>query len=114
MTSKPPAVIAQPEIFWLLLGNVRYALGRMSTAPGIAQDAVKKFSICLETNQIQQIQREVAKALAVCDDAREYNESFSVPLRDGIHWLGMESDHRGWCEFARWCETEVATRQAVP
>ena len=68
--NKPSAVIFEPELFWLLLGNVRYAMGRTSMAPTVAQDAVRKYAHALKPHQVEQIGKEVREELRRCDERR--------------------------------------------
>ena len=94
MNERPTVTLQEPELFWLLLGNVRYAMGRMSTAPMVAQDAVRKCAHALRRQQLAQIAREVREELARCE-------------ANG-HSLGMECDHRSWMVFADAIEQIIA------
>lgn len=109
-TNKSGVLIGQPELFWLLLGNVRYSLGRMSMAPVTAQDLVKKFAHGLEPHQLDQIAKEVKRELEIRNEFREQSTREGRELRSGIDWLGMDFDHTGWEKFVDWCYEELGRR----
>jgi len=99
----------------LLLQSVRYSLGRMTAAPGNAQDAVRRYSEALTPHQLAQIGREVSEELQRHDDARQAEfVRTGEPVResDSRFWVGWKCDDDGWRVFAAWCEAE-ATRRGV-
>lgn len=102
-----PVEIGQPDLFWLLLGYTRYAVGRMSVAPSIAQEMVQKYARGLEPHQLQQIAREVQRDLDVCNEHREQSLAQGRELKSGRDWLGMDFDHKGWEKFVEWCRREA-------
>lgn len=102
-----PVEIGQPDLFWLLLGYTRYSMGRMSMAPSMAQEMVRKYARGLEPNQLIQIGREVQQDLDICDRHRAQSLEQGRELKPGMDWLGMDFDHRGWQQFADWCCKEA-------
>lgn len=72
-----------PNTLWcLLLYTVRYAMGRMSSAPSDAADWVRYYRKHLDQSQIDQIADEVEKELQRC-------------ISRGT-LLGHQCDHETW------------------
>ena len=72
-----------PNTMWcLLLYTVRYAMGRMSSAPSDAADWVRRYRKHLTAGQIEQIAEEVATELRICENAGRL--------------LGHDCDHKVW------------------
>ena len=72
-----------PNTMWcLLLYTVRYAMGRMSSAPSDAADWVRRYRKHLTAGQIEQIAEEVETELRICENAERT--------------LGMDCDHKVW------------------
>lgn len=122
--------IQEPELFWLLIGNVRYAMGRTSMAVPTTCDLVKRYGHALTAKQLAQIAGELREELARCDNnwaadsaplsaaeiARHEAAIFGggmlrkpATVRDfsGRHWLGDECDNRAWEDLAAWCESKA-------
>lgn len=77
-----------PNTMWcLLLYTVRYAMGRMSSAPSDAADWVRQYRKHLTAQQIEQIAEEVETELRVCE-------------RQG-RTLGMDCDHKVWAKLVK-------------
>jgi len=85
------------DLWVMLLGYVRYAMGRMSTAPGMAQDLVKHYGPGCNDQQLKQIRDEIAAELATYD-------RMSKPL-------GMNCDHRTWQQTLALVEAQLLARQ---
>lgn len=72
-----------PNTLWLLLlYSMRYALGRMSSAPSDVADRIRVYSKHLEPSQVAQIANEVEEALRQCEIRGEL--------------LGQRCDHDTW------------------
>lgn len=88
--------VKQLDLWVMLLGYVRYAMGRMSTAPSMAQDFVKFYGPGCNKTQLQQIRNEVADELANYD-------RMGKPL-------GMDCDHRTWQQTLAMLDEQLAAR----
>ena len=122
--------IQEPELFWLLIGNVRYSMGRTSMAVPTTCDLVKRYGHALTAKQLAQIAGEIREGLTRCDnnwaadsaplsdaDFARYEadifggemlrEPATVRDRSGWHWLGDECDNRAWEDLAAWCESKA-------
>lgn len=87
----PHQVPVDVQHLWpMLLGYVRYAMGRMSTAPSTAAELVRCYASALTQEQREQIRDEIRAEL----DRREKRGEK----------LGMDCDHRTWRELLRWIE----------
>jgi hypothetical protein len=89
---------AHTDFWWLLLGGIRYAMGRMTMAPGHVQDLALRYRKHLRPEQVRQIVDEVERELEI---------EVQRPGR-----LGMDCDVRGWREFAAKMREHVATGAA--
>jgi hypothetical protein len=76
------------DLWHFLLESVRYSMGRMSTAPGMTCDAVRRYAHHLAPRQREQIREEIERELAI------YERSGKT--------LGMEYDHRTWQSMVKW------------
>ena len=82
--------IQNPDLFWMLLSCVRYAMGRRSTAPSTTCGWVKQYARFLEDSQLKQIKEEVETELRTC---REF--------------LGDECDHKEWQALVEFIEVRI-------
>lgn len=84
-------VAVDHHTLWLLvLSDVRYSMGRASSAPTTASGNVRRFWSAFTTPQREQLLREVKQALHIEDN-----------------WsprLGMSCDVQTWRELAAWME----------
>lgn len=77
-----------PNTMWcLLLYTVRYAMGRMSSAPSDAADWVRQYRKHLTAQQIEQIAEEVETELRICEHQGRT--------------LGMDCDHKVWAKLVK-------------
>lgn len=83
-----PAEVWQSDLWVLVLGYVRYALGRMSTAPSTASNFVRLYWQHFNQQQRTQILREVMDELMRAERAGET--------------LGHKCDHETWTALAVW------------
>jgi len=81
----------------MLLGYVRYAMGRMSSAPSLARDLVRSYGPACNDVQLEQIRREVAEELA----------SYEMSNKT----LGWECDHATWKGVVADIEAQQRARQ---
>jgi hypothetical protein len=88
--------VAQNHLWFLLLGYVRYAMGRMSTAPSTAADMVRDYSSALSTEQIQQLREEIKVETTRAENKEEF--------------LGMKCDHDTWRKLVGWLLEEQQRR----
>lgn len=86
----PAATVDSDHLWSMLLCYVRYAMGRMSTAPSTALDLLRQYAPHLRPEQRAQILAEVRQELRIAEDG-------------GKH-LGMACDHRTWREVVAWLE----------
>lgn len=89
--------INQHDIWILLSGFIRYALGRRSTAPGSAYDLVVKYCHHLETWQLNQIYKEIKRELEIAED--HYKT------------VGDQCDHDVWWLTVNFLKREAAKRE---
>ena len=85
--------VSNVDLFFLVLGYVRYAMGRMSTAPSTAQDLVARYGSHLSDHQLKQV-------------ADEIEEQVRLHERTSLT-LGATIDHQTWKE------TLAATRRQL-
>lgn len=85
------------HLFTMVLAYVRYAMGRMSTAPSTASELVRVYWLHLSAQEREQLTREVFDALAVCE-------------RNG-ETLGHRCDHETWTSLCTWMRDHL---RAVP
>ena len=101
--SKEPVGLApmvEPPDLWVLLSfSVRYAMGRMSTAPSLISSLVVKFSSWLPTHQLEQIREEV-------QDELDLSRSTGT-------FLGMECDHREWQQLVEQLDRTIGERESI-
>lgn len=84
-----------PHDLWImLLGYVRYSMGRMSSAPSHARGLVRAYGQHVEPAQLEQIRREVAEELATYERMGKT--------------LGHDCDHKTW----RGVVEDIEARQA--
>jgi hypothetical protein len=87
-TKKTPpeqASIAPNTLWCLLLYSMRYALGRMSSAPSDVSNWIVQHRNHLAPWQVAQIAEEVEKELLLCESRGEY--------------LGRKCDHDTWSKL---------------
>ena len=77
--------IDKQDLWVMLLSTIRYSMGRMSYMPSYACDLVLKYKKHLDTEQIEQIYKEVEQEVKIYENAEKT--------------LGMECDHRTWKNF---------------
>lgn len=83
------AIHVDPFELWIfLIQSVRYSMGRSTTAPSAACDAVRRYSADLAPHQRRQILNEVAREIADCEAAGRR--------------LGDECDHAEWTRLCTW------------
>jgi hypothetical protein len=81
-----PNINIDPNTLWcLLLFSVRYAMGRMSAAPGEVADWVRLYRKHLSSTQADQIANEIEKEL------RDRESRGTL--------LGMKCDHEVWARL---------------
>lgn len=100
-TTKPTKLtdgcyVASTDLFFMILGYVRYAVGRMSMAPSEAQAIIARYGHALEKSHLTQIEAEIARELARC-------ERMNQPL-------GMDMDTRTWKATVVDIQRQLATR----
>jgi len=88
--------VASTDLFFMILGYVRYAVGRMSMAPSEAQAIIARYGHALEKAHLTQIESEIARELARC-------ERMNQPL-------GMEMDHKTWKDTVVELQRQLASR----
>lgn len=104
------APVPSLDLWFMILSEVRYSLGRMSSAPSTAQDHVKRFweAFPHPRENLAQIAKEVRSELDRCNRARARVAFTALRLEGG--WLGLEMDHRGWEAFVAWCDQAKPVR----
>lgn len=88
------ARVNQRDLWIMLLGYVRYSMGRMSAAPSLARSLVRSYGHRLEPAQLDRIRLEVAEELA------SYERTGKT--------LGHDCDHATW----RGVVEDIEARQA--
>jgi len=88
--------VNQTDLWYMLLGYVRYAMGRVSTAPGLAQDLIRSYGPGCTTVQLDQIRREI------CDELATYERMGRL--------LGMGCDHETWKACVVDIDAQLAAR----
>jgi hypothetical protein len=98
MPIEPPlsCQVSNVDLFFMVLGYVRYAMGRMSTAPSTAQDLVGKYGHALSDRQLSQIGDEIESNIAL-----EERTSST---------LGATVDHETWKETLALVRRQLALR----
>jgi hypothetical protein len=74
--------VSNLDLFFLILGYVRYAMGRMSSAPSSAQDFIARYGGHLTDRQLTQIADEIEKAIQLEERVKST--------------LGATVDHETW------------------
>jgi hypothetical protein len=90
--------VSNLDLFFMILGYVRYAMGRMSTAPSSAQDFIKKYGDHLTDHQISQIANEIEEGLGFEERTR------------GRAFLESNVDHLTWKETLEIAKNQLALR----
>jgi len=84
------------DLWFMLMGYIRYAMGRMSTAPGIAHNLVRDYGRSLDDRQLEQISQEIVQELTTHERMGKT--------------LGADCDHETWKEVVKSIETQQAWR----
>jgi hypothetical protein len=82
------------DLWPLLLGYVRYSMGRRSTAPSTARELVRAYSPSLPAEQRRQIAEEIRQELAIEER--------------GGRTLGDKCDDQTWRELLGWMDEREA------
>ncbi len=90
--------VNQHDLWIMVLSYVRYAMGRMSTAPSTAADFVRSYWSAFGPAERAQIRDEIRYELA------------RVARTGGL--LGMDCDHRIWVNLLAWCDVNLDGRPA--
>lgn len=92
----PFCQVSNADLFFMVLGYVRYAMGRTSTAGLTAQDMITKYGHALTTDQLTQIAAEIDHDLRMAE------------RMDGF--LGARCDHETWKGTAALIHQQLALR----
>jgi hypothetical protein len=87
--------VGHADLYSMLVGQVRYSLGRSSYVVGTACDQVRRYWRHLREGERQVIQRDVVEELARYE-------------RMG-HTCGMAMDHAEWMRLVGWMGENMAT-----
>jgi hypothetical protein len=87
--------VTRDDLFSMLVGQVRYSLGRQSYVVGVACEQVRRYWRHLREGERQVIQRDVVEELARYE-------------RMG-HTCGMAMDHAEWMRLVGWMGENMAT-----
>jgi hypothetical protein len=99
---KTKAVTLDPIDAWFFsIMTVRYALPRMSTAGGTAQELVLRYSSLLSVGQLRQIAEEVESHIENEERTKSVSESTQM-------WLRV--DRPGWVQFAEGLRKKIEDR----
>lgn len=85
--------VNQHDLWIMVLNYVRYAMGRMSTAPSTAADFVRTYWAAFRPDERAQIR----------DEIRTEIERYA---RNG-QTLGHDCDHRIWVNLLAWCDARL-------
>ncbi len=76
--------VAHNDLWVMLLGTVRYSMGRSTYMTAYSVELVERYNRALTNGQLAQLAQEIEKELKTAEDAGRT--------------LGMEMDHTGWRE----------------